>query len=154
MEVDGRIGKVLEIRLRSTLALTRDDKVMIIPNHKFTQDTMYNYTQNQRSTREAIRLGVAYGSDVDLVTRLLLEAVECQDEVLKFPKPFVLFDDFGDSALLFSVHFHLGDIFRDPRLKSKIRYRIDRLFRDHNVKIPFPQRDVHLFSHGPEREDS
>jgi len=149
VEVDGRVGRVLEIRLRSTLALTRDDKVMIIPNHKFMKDTMYNYTQNQRSTREVVRLGVAYGSDVELVTRLLLEAVEVQDEVLKYPKPFVLFDDFGDSALLFSVHFHLEDIFRDPRLKSQIRYQIDQLFRDHGVKIPFPQRDIHFFPHNP-----
>ena len=150
VEVDGRVGRVLEIRLRTTLALTRDDKVMIIPNHKFLRDTMYNYTQNQRTTREAVRVGVAYGSDVDLVTRLLLQAVEHQKGVLKSPRPFVLFDDFGDSALLFSVHFHLDDVFGDPRLKSKIRYRIDELFRQNRVTIPFPQRDVHFYTKTPQ----
>jgi small-conductance mechanosensitive channel len=149
VEVDGRVGRVLEIRLRTTLALTRDDKVMIIPNHKFLRDTMYNYTQNQRTTREAVRVGVAYGSDVDLVTQLLLKAVEHQEGVLRNPRPFVLFDDFGDSALLFSVHFHIEDIFTDPRLKSKIRYRIDQLFRENKVTIPFPQRDVHFYAKTP-----
>ena len=149
VEVDGRVGKVFEIKLRTTLALTRDDKVMVIPNHKFMRDTVYNFTQNHRTTREAVRVGVAYGSDVKLVTRLLLQSVEEQKGVLKQPKPFVLFDDFGDSALLFSIHFHIHDVFSDPRLKSQIRYRIDELFRENKVTIPFPQRDVHFFAHTP-----
>jgi small-conductance mechanosensitive channel len=149
VEVDGRVGKVLEIKLRTTLAQTRDDKVMVIPNHKFMNDTIYNFTQNHRTTREAVRVGVAYGSDVRLVSKLLLQAVEEQKGILKQPRPFVLFDDFGDSALLFTVHFHIHDVFSDPRLKSEIRYRIDALFREHKVTIPFPQRDVHFFAHTP-----
>ena len=151
VEVDGRVGKVLEIKLRTTLAQTRDDKVMVIPNHKFMNDTIYNFTQNHRTTREAVRVGVAYGSDVQLVSKLLLQAVEEQKGILKQPKPFVLFDDFGDSALLFTVHFHIHDVFSDPRLKSEIRYRIDALFREHKVTIPFPQRDVHFYAHSPLR---
>ena len=146
VEVEGRVARVLEIRLRTTLALTRDDKVMVIPNHIFLRHTMYNYTQNQRTTREAVRVGVSYGSDVDLVTELLIRAVKDQKGILKKPEPFVLFDDFGDSALLFSVHFHIEDIFSDPRLKSRIRYRITELFRENGVTIPFPQRDVHVYS--------
>lgn len=149
VEVEGRVGKVFEIKLRTTLAQTRDDKVMVIPNHKFMRDLVYNYTQNHSTTREAVRVGVAYGSDVKLVTRLLLQAVEEQEGVLKKPPPFVLFDDFGDSALLFSAHFHIHDVFSDPRLKSKMRYRIDELFRENGVTIPFPQRDVHFFAHTP-----
>ena len=151
VEVDGRVGKVFEIKLRTTLAQTRDDKVMVIPNHKFMNDTIYNFTQNHRTTREAVRVGVAYGSDVKLVSKLLLQAVEEQKGILKQPKPFVLFDDFGDSALLFAVHFHINDVFSDPRLKSEIRYRIDALFREHKVTIPFPQRDVHFYAHSPLR---
>jgi len=146
VEVDGKVGKVFEIKLRSTRALTRDDKVLIIPNHKFISDVIYNYTQNHRMTREAVRVGVAYGSDTQLVSSLLLQAVQDQRGVLKNPKPFVFFDDFGESALLFSVHFFVGDVFSDPRIKSAIRFRIDALFREHGVTIPFPQRDVHLFT--------
>ncbi len=144
VEVNGKVGKVFEIKLRTTRAITRDDKVIIIPNHHFISDIIYNYTQNHKSTREKVSVGVAYGSDVELVTNLLLEAVGEQKGALKNPKPFVLFDDFGDSALLFSVNFFINDSFSDPRIKSEIRYRIDTKFRANNISIPFPQRDVHI----------
>lgn len=144
VEVNGKVGKVFEIKLRTTRAITRDDKVIIIPNHHFISDIIYNYTQNHKSTREKVSVGVAYGSDVELVTRLLQEVVDEQKGVLKSPKPFVLFEDFGDSALLFSVNFFITDSFSDPKIKSAIRYSIDTKFRANNVSIPFPQRDVHI----------
>ena len=147
IEVDGRVGKVLEIKLRTVRALTRDDKVVIIPNHKFIRDIIFNYTQNHKTTRESIKVGVAYGSDVQLVTRILDEIAQIQKGILKNPKPFVLFEDFGDSALLFSLNFYITDSFIAPKLKSEVRYRIDAKFREHNIAIPFPQRDVHLFQH-------
>ena len=145
IESDGKVGRVIEIKLRTTRALTRDDKILIIPNHKFITDTIFNYTQNHKSTRELVRVGVAYGSDTEKVKSLLLQSVEQQKETLKSPKPFVLFEDFGDSALLFSVHFFISDSFIDPNIKSEIRFRIDGLFREHNITIPFPQRDVHMY---------
>lgn len=147
IEVDGRVGKVFEIKLRTVRALTRDDKVVMIPNHKFISDIIYNYTQNHKTTRESIKVGVAYGSDVQLVTRILDEIAQIQKGILKNPKPFVLFEDFGDSALLFSLNFYITDSFIDPRIKSEVRYKIDAKFREHNIAIPFPQRDVHLFQH-------
>lgn len=149
IEVEGKVGKVFEIKLRTTRCITRDDKVIIIPNHKFISELVYNYTQNHKTTRETVKIGVAYGSNVTLVTKLLEEAAQTQKGVLKSPKPFVLFDDFGDSALLFSVNFYINDSFSDPRLKSAIRYSIDASFRANNISIPFPQRDVHLFQHQP-----
>lgn len=152
IEVDGKVGRIIDIKLRTTRAITRDDKIIIIPNHTFITDTIYNYTQNHRTTRELVRVGVAYGSDTRLVESLLLESVSKQTGVLKSPKPFVLFEDFGDSALVFSVHFFISDSFVDPKIKSQIRFRIDELFRTNNVTIPFPQRDVHLFTQTPTRE--
>ncbi|GAB5475281.1 MAG: hypothetical protein Mars2KO_33800 [Maribacter sp.] len=145
IEVENKVGRVFEIRLRTTRALTRDDKVIVIPNHKFLTDSIYNYTQNHRTTRETVRVGVAYGSDVNLVTDLLLEAAKQQQSILKRPEPFVLFEDFGDSALLFSLNFFITDSFSDPKIKSKVRYAIDTKFRENHVTIPFPQRDVHLY---------
>ncbi|MBT8307450.1 MAG: mechanosensitive ion channel, partial [Maribacter sp.] len=145
IEVDGKVGKVFEIKLRTVRAITRDDKVVIIPNHKFISDTIYNYTQNHKTTREKIQVGVAYGSDVQLVKRVLEEIAQSQKGVLKNPKPFVLFEDFGDSALLFSLNFYINDSFIDPRIKSEVRYKINAKFREHGITIPFPQRDVHLF---------
>ena len=144
VQVDGKVSKVFEIKLRTTRAITRDDKVIIIPNHKFISDIVINYTQNHKTTRESVSVGVAYGSDVQLVTQLLEQVAAEQKRVLKNPKPFVLFDDFGDSALLFSLHYFTNDIFADLRIKSDIRYNINTKFKENGVSIPFPQRDVHL----------
>jgi len=149
VEVDGKVGKVFEIKLRTTRAITRDDKVIIIPNHHFITDIIYNYTQNHKTTREKVIVGVAYGSDVKLVTKILEEVASLQKGILKNPKPFVMFDDFGDSALMFSVNFFITDSFTDPRIKSEMRYQIDAKFRENNITIPFPQRDVHIFQKSP-----
>ena len=93
----------------------------MIPNHKFISEIIINYTQNHKTTRESVKIGVAYGSDVKKVEALLLQSVTQQSGVLKKPKPFVLFDDFGDSALQFSVLFFITDSFSDPKIKSEIR---------------------------------
>jgi small-conductance mechanosensitive channel len=146
IEVDSKVGRVIDIKLRTTRAITRDDKIIIIPNHKFITDSIFNYTQNRKTTREKVSVGVAYGSDTRKVEKLLLLSVDKQKGVLKSPKPFVLFEDFGDSALLFGVYFFITDSFIDPSIKSEIRFRIDEMFRENNITIPFPQRDVHLFT--------
>jgi len=154
VEVEGKVGRVFEIRLRTTRALTRDDKVVVIPNHKFLTDSIYNYTQNHKTTRESVNVGVAYGSDVTRVSQLLLDCVEKKKGILNNPKPFVLFEDFGDSALLFSINFYITDSFSDPKIKSEIRYMIDSKFRENNITIPFPQRDVHLVQQSPFKHSS
>tara|TARA_R110002020_G_scaffold293535_3_gene509037 strand:- start:6696 stop:7619 length:924 start_codon:yes stop_codon:yes gene_type:complete len=145
VEVDGKVGRIFEINLRTTRALTRDDKVIIVPNHKFVSDTIYNYTQNHKTTRESVKVGVAYGSDTALVKKILLDCAYRQNGVIKSPKPSVLFEDFGDSALLFGIYFFINDSFVDPRIKSEIRFRIDDEFRKNNISIPFPQRDIHFY---------
>ena len=152
IEVEDKVGRVFEIRLRTTRALTRDDKVIVIPNHKFLTDSIYNYTQNHKTTRESIQVGVAYGSDVNLVTDLLLEIAEQQTGVLKKPKSFVLFEDFADSALLFSLNYFITDSFSDPKIKSEMRYKINAKFKENRISIPFPQRDVHLFQNSIKNE--
>tara|TARA_B100000795_G_scaffold223221_1_gene178332 strand:+ start:8741 stop:9631 length:891 start_codon:yes stop_codon:yes gene_type:complete len=146
VEVDGRVARVIEVKLRITRAITRDDKIVVIPNHKFISEIIINYTQNHKTTREFVKIGVAYGSDIKKVETLLLQSVNAQRGVLKSPKPFVLFEDFGESALQFSVLFFITDSFSDPRIKSEIRYRIDQLFRENNISIPFPQRDIHVIN--------
>lgn len=145
IEIEDRVARVIDIKLRTTRAITRDDKVIIIPNHKFLSDSIVNYTQNRRITRESVAVGVAYGSDTQLVRSLLLEAAKEQQGVLKDPSPSVIFDDFGDSALQFILHFYLRDSFGDPGIKSDLRYKIDAKFRANQITIPFPQRDVHFY---------
>lgn len=144
MELEGKVGRVEEINLRTTRATTIDNRVLIIPNHLYLTNSVYNWTQNGTLTRESVNVGVAYGSDVQLVKKLLLQAAKGCKGVLEYPTPIVLFDDFGDSSLDFRLAFTINDSFNSRFPKSEIRFEIDRLFRENNVSIPFPQRDIHI----------
>ena len=144
IEIEGKVGRVEEIKLRTTRAVTIDNKVLVIPNHLYLTNSLYNWTQNGTLTRESVNVGVAYGSDVELVKKLLLQAVTSHPEVIGVPEPVVVFTDFGDSALNFRLIFTLNDSFKATFPKSDIRFAIDRLFRENNITIPFPQRDVHI----------
>lgn len=144
IELDGKIGRVEEIKLRTTRATTADNKVVIIPNHLYLTNSLYNWTQNGTLTRESVSVGVAYGSDVQLVKKLLLQAAQDHKDVLPEPPPTVLFSNFGDSSLDFKLVFTLNDSFNARFPQSEIRFEIDRLFRENNITIPFPQRDIHI----------
>ena len=144
IEIDDKVGRVEEIKLRTTRAVTIDNKVLIIPNHLYLTNSLYNWTQNGSTTRESVTVGVAYGSDVQLVKKLLIEAVSTHPEVISSPEPKVVFTDFGDSSLNFKIVFTLNDSFKAQFPKSDIRFEIDKLFRENNVTIPFPQRDIHI----------
>jgi small-conductance mechanosensitive channel len=142
IELDGKVGRVEEIKLRTTRAVTIDNKVLIIPNHKYLTSILYNWTQNGKITRESVTVGVAYGSDTELIKKLLITAALSNKNVLKEPAPLVLFTDFADSSLNFKLMFSINDSFQAIIPQSEIRFEIDRLFREHNVSIPFPQREV------------
>jgi len=144
IELEGKVGRVEEIKLRTTRATTADNKVLVIPNHLYLTNSLYNWTQNGTTTREGVNVGVAYGSDVQLVKKLLLQVANNHPSVLPEPPPSVLFTDFGDSSLNFRVVFTLGDSFNARFPQSDMRFEIDRLFRENNITIPFPQRDIHI----------
>ena len=146
IELEGKVGRVLDIRLRTTRAVTIDNKVLVIPNHLYLTNILFNWTENGTETRESVDVGVAYGSDVQLVKKILLEVAEAQPTVLKNPAPVVLFTDFADSSLNFKVAFTLNNSFEVRFTQSNIRFEIDKAFRENNITIPFPQRDVHMFS--------
>ena len=130
IEIEGKVGRVEEIKLRTTRAVTIDNKVLVIPNHLYLTNSLYNWTQNGTLTRESVDVGVAYGSDVQLVRKLLLQAASTHPDVISEPEPIVLFRDFGDSALNFRLVFTLNDSFKASFPKSDIRFEIDRLFRE------------------------
>lgn len=142
VEVDGVIGKVIEVGLRTTQVLTRDDIYLIIPNQKLTNQNVINWSQTKKVTRFHVSVGVAYGSDTNLVKNLLLEAATEHPMVVKEPQPLVLFRDFGNSSLDFQIYFYSSNLFRIETVKSEIRFAIDRKFRENGVTIPFPQRDL------------
>ncbi|GAA0726405.1 hypothetical protein GCM10009430_33320 [Aquimarina litoralis] len=146
IELEGKVGRVEDIKLRTTRAVTIDNKVLIIPNHKYLTSTLYNWTQNGKITRESVEIGVAYGSDVNLVKELLLKIAVENDKILQYPEPLVLFTNFGDSSLNFKLIFTMNDSFQAAVPKSEIRFEIDRLFRENNISIPFPQREVTILN--------
>ncbi len=146
VEIDGKIGRVDEIKLRTTRATTIDNKVLIIPNHKYLTSTLFNWTQNGSMTRESITVGVAYDSDIELVEKLLIEIALSNASIIEDPPPTVLFTDFGDSSLNFKLIFTMRDSFMASTPKSEIRFEIVRLFREHHISIPFPQRDIRILS--------
>lgn len=144
IEIEGKVGRVEEIKLRTTRAVTIDNKVLVIPNHLYLTNSLYNWTQNGKTTRESVMVGVAYGSDVELVKKLLLQVASENKKVLKRPEPLVLFMDFGDSSLNFKLVVTLNDSFQAQLPKSELRFAIDKIFRENNITIPFPQRDIHI----------
>jgi|LGOV01.1.fsa_nt_gb small-conductance mechanosensitive channel len=144
LEVDGIVGKVIHVGIRTTTIKTREDKIMIIPNHYFMAEKLVNWTQNKLDTRFELSVGVAYGSDTSLVRKILEDVAYEHNKVLKKPTPDVFFQDFGDSSLNFDLVFYVEDVFRINKIKSDIRFMIDKKFRINNITIPFPQRDIHV----------
>ena len=146
VQVGELIGRIKRIGIRATTIHTRESFTVIVPNSKFTQENVINWSHNNEVTRFQVNVGVAYGSDVELVMRLMNDVAKAHPKISKTPAPVVRFADFADSALLFEVFFWTHDSFNVEFIKSDIRIKIDAEFRQHNVKIPFPQRDLHIIS--------
>lgn len=146
VEVDDEIGRVKEINFRTTKIETRDNIILVIPNSKFIDSKVINWSHIQKRTRFYVQVGVAYGSDVQLVEKVLLECANSNKDVSKVPKPFVRFYDFGNSSLDFQLYFWTDKAFEVENIKSDLRFAIDKIFRENKIQIPFPQRDVHIIS--------
>ena len=140
-------GTVEAINTRSTRIRRLDGVYVVVPNSHLLENEVTNWTLTNRVVRTSVIVGVAYGSDVVLVTRLLEQAAEEHNSVLEEPGRTVVFDDFGDSALVFELMIWMKVVSGARSLRavrSDLRYRIDSLFREHGVVISFPQRDVHV----------
>ena len=139
-------GSVESINTRSTRIRRVDGVHLLVPNSFLLENTVTNWTLIDQLVRTTVRVGVAYGSDVNRVTELLKQAAQEHPKVLKSPKSSVIFDDFGDNALVFDlnvwIHATAESDLRGTR--SDLRYRIDALFPAAGIVIAFPQRDVHV----------
>lgn len=144
IEVDGIVGRVEKINLRTTSIITREDNYIIMPNSVITNNNLINWTYSNISSRFRIDVGVDYSSDVKLVMELMEKAVKAQKEVLISPAPVVRFEEYADSSLNFSVFFWCDEVFRVEIIKSQIRVRLYEYLKENNVEIPFPQRVVHM----------
>ncbi|MEA3504805.1 MAG: mechanosensitive ion channel [Bacteroidota bacterium] len=145
IEVDDIVGRVTDIGFRVSTIRTRQDIDMVVPNSKFINDNVVNWSLNNQITRFQLNIGVAYGSDVQLVKKVLLKAAVTNKEVSKIKSPFVRFADFGNSSLDFQLFFWSENIFRIENILSDLRFEIEAQFRKNNITIPFPQTDVHIY---------
>lgn len=146
VEVGQHQGIVQRISVRSTEIKTFERATVIMPNSDLIANPVVNRMHRDRQGRIEVPIGVAYGSDVQKVRDILLECAARHDDILQNPAPFVLFMDFGDSALLFELRAYLSDVNRRLRISSELRFEIDEEFRKAGIEIPFPQRDLHIKS--------
>ena len=146
LEFDGTVGEVRKIGLRSSILHTRQNVSMVVPNHLLVNEKVVNWTHFDNNIRFSVEVGVAYGSDTELVKQLLIESVKEVEDVLAWPKPFVRFLNFGTSSLDFSLYFFSRQYIYIEDVKSNIRLKIDALFREHKITVPFPQREIRILN--------
>jgi small-conductance mechanosensitive channel len=147
IEVDKVAGQVQRIRARSTTVVTNDNIAMIVPNAKFMEDTVTNWSHGDPKVRFRIPVGVAYGSDVELVRETLLSVAREHPAAMKEPRPNVFFDGFGESSLNFELVVWSAEMSYRPRaFRSELNFAIERKLREARIEIPFPQRDLHIRS--------
>lgn len=137
---------VKKINIRTTVVQTFENATIIIPNADLVSTQVTNWTKNNPTLRRDIIVGVAYGTDTELVKNTLLEVAEAHPRIQKNPAPWVMFSDFGDSSLTFTLRVSIDDIDYALATASDLRYEIDKAFRMKNIEIAFPQLDIHVRS--------
>jgi potassium efflux system protein len=151
IEMNGELGWIDDIGVRSTRVRTFANINILIPNSYFLENNIINWTHNDNIIRCEITVGVVYGSPTDRVKELLIQSALENTSVLRNPEPFVWFTDFGDNALIFRLMFWitLSPGMGRQQIESEVRFVIDRLFRAEDIVIAFPQRDVHIDASRP-----
>jgi small-conductance mechanosensitive channel len=144
LEIDKDVVKIQEIGIRTCKGLNRDDISIIIPNSMITNNKVINWSHQSNETRFKIEVGVAYGSDVELVVQVLRESALEHPEVSDKSLIDVRLLDFADSSIYFQLLFFSENIFRIEKVKSDIRIIINRKFIANKISIPNKQMDVHL----------
>jgi len=143
-------GRVTRINMRATEVLTNDAIAVIVPNKDFIALRVVNWSRGGDSIRVHVPIGVAYGTDLDLVRRALLESAAAVTEVLPDPAPAVRLVSYGDSSINFELLVWTRDLLQQRfELVSRVNFAIEAAFRRHSVQIPFPQRDLHVRSAVP-----
>lgn len=159
IEVEGVAGRVTKISLRATTVVTNDNISIIVPNLQLTSHPVKNWSHGGSRVRLRLPVGVAYGSDPEKVSRLLLGVARAHPEVLASPEPAVYFDSFGDNALNFQLAVWTDTMTHAPRrFRSELNFMLERVLRENKIEIPFPQRVVHVRTAAddagaPDRED-
>jgi len=147
VEVAGVVGQVQQIRARSTVILTNDNIAMIVPNSKFIDSPVTNWTYGDPRVRFRVPIGVAHGSDVNKVREALIAAGRSNSHVLEDPAPSVFLNKFGESSIDFELVVWSSEMSHRPsRFRSDLNFAIEETLREAGIEIPFPQRDLHIRS--------
>jgi len=151
IEVDGTVGTVTEVNLRSSTVRGFDGVEALLPNATLLEQKVVNWTHTDATVRRAVKVGVAYGSPVRQVSDVLLECAQRHGLILNDPAPYVLFEDFGDTALVFGLYFwlELNSNVNSSVVMSDLRYMIEKRFGEAGIEIAFPQREVRLATTKP-----
>lgn len=151
VDVEGTVGTVTEINTRSSVIRSPDGLETMVPNSLFLENRVTSLTLSNRSNRRVIRIGVAYGTQPTVVIDALRECVDRHGLVLKDPAPMVLFEDFGDNALIFMVYFwvEFNEKTNPLQVSSDLRIMIEKRLTELGIAIPYPQRDLHFAESRP-----
>ena len=144
VEVAGVVGRIRQITVRATVVQTYSGATIYVPNSEFISGRLTNWTSDSRSRRVDLSVGVAYGADTERATKLLLDAAQADPDILAFPKPIVLFREFGDSTLDFKLRYWIKDFEDNDRVNSRLHFAINESFAKDNIEIAFPQMDLHV----------
>jgi len=147
IEVGGVAGSVTRINMRSTTVVTNDNITIIVPNSDFISSAVTNWSHGDPKVRLRVPFGVAYGSDITLLQKVILEVANQHPAVLKAPEASLFFVGFGESSLDFELGVWTIQMAHNPlRFKSELYYAIEDALRQNHIEIPFPQRDLHIRS--------
>jgi len=151
VEVGGIRGRIMDIGVRSSHILDANGIETLIPNSTFIEQNVTNWTLSSKSVRIVVNVGIAYGSPVKEVSRMLIEVADRHGLVLKDPAPQVLFEDFGSDALLFGLYVWviINPDISWKTIASDLRYMISKTLAENGIAIAFPQRDIHLDTSRP-----
>ena len=144
IEVGELLGTVEKISIRSTIVRTITGVFVIVPNDRFVENDIVNWSYQDPRCGLKIPISVAYGSDTVLVTEALLAAARKESKVLSYPCPKVLFTRFGENALEFTLIVWIDDPTEQSLITSSLNFLIEAEFRCRGIQIPFPQRDLHI----------
>ncbi|MDD5411883.1 MAG: mechanosensitive ion channel, partial [Methylobacter sp.] len=139
-------GKVSRIQMRATTLIDMDQKDLIVPNKTFITSQLINWTLSDSVTRVVIPVGIAYGSDIELAHKVMIDTVRSTPLVLTEPEPSVLLVGFGENAMNFSIRIFVSELSNRLPVAHDLHIRLEKALREHKIEIPFPQRDIHVRS--------
>jgi small-conductance mechanosensitive channel len=145
IQVGTMIGTVKSIGIRSSVVRTFDGSEVIVPNGNLISNELINWTHSDMQRRLSVKVGIAYGTDPKKVIDILVEVADKNESILKLPKPYVLFNEFGDSSLNFELRCWTDDFDNWIFVASDLHVEVNNALKEAGITIPFPQRDVHMY---------